>query len=540
MTEMTSAEALPRSLEAEGVDTVFALPGVQIMAAFDALHDSKAIRLVTTRHEQTTAYMADGYSRVARKPGVALVVPGPGALNASAAVGTAYASSSPVLLISGQIPSASLGKGEGQLHEVEEQLDIFKPIVKWNTRVTSVAEIPGAVHEAFKQMTTGRPRPVELEIPPDILAATGEVEIIEAELYPVAQPSEDLVAKAAEALTAAKHPAIVIGGGVLRAEAGPEVGAIAELLNAPIVATPQAKGSVPANHPQFVGVHFAQVGVSEEVLNDSDVILVVGTRFMVQGFKAKAGQTIIKVDVDQRELDKDHGTSIAISADAKAGVAAITAAIGASGVAVASGGSSERIEEYRQKLKTFLAEKAPDQVAWVNAVQEATEDETVLISGMTNIGYWSHIAYDVQEGGEFIDSGYFGNLGFSFPMALGAKVAAGDRPVVALCGDGGFMYAPQELATAKQHGINLVAVVFDNGAFGASRWDQEHRYGDREIGTEFFNPDWDLLAAAFSIRSKGVDTPDGLRDALREAIALDEPSLIHVTLPIMAPPFQLV
>lgn len=538
MPEMTGAEALRRSLEAEGVDTVFALPGVQIMAAFDALHDSQAIRLVSTRHEQTTAYMADGYARVARKPGVALVVPGPGALNASAAVGTAYASSSPVLLISGQIPSGSLGKGEGQLHEVEEQLDVFKPIVKWNTRVSSVSEIPGAIHEAFKQMTTGRPRPVEVEIPPDILAMTGVAEIIEAELYPVEQPSDDAVARAAEALAGASKPAIVIGGGILRAEAGPEIAAIAEMLDAPIVGTQQAKGALPASHPQYVGVHYAQVGVSGELLGESDVILVAGTRFMVPGFTAKEGQTIIKIDVDQRELDKDHGTTIAIKADAKAGVGKINDALRGRGVDGANG-TGARAAEYRKKLQTFLDETAPDQMGWVNAIREATEDDAVVISGMTNIGYWSHVAYPVEDGGEFITSGYFGNLGFSFPTALGAKIAAGDRAVVALCGDGGFMYSPQELATAKQHGINLVVVVFDNGAFGASRWDQEHRYGDREIGTEFFNPDWDTLAAAFGIRSQGVDTPVDLTSAIRDAIALDEPSLIHVSLPIMAPPFQL-
>ncbi|HCV26917.1 MAG TPA: thiamine pyrophosphate-binding protein [Dehalococcoidia bacterium] len=539
MPEMTGAEALRRSLEAEGVDTVFALPGVQIMAAFDALHDSQAIRLVSTRHEQTTAYMADGYARVARKPGVALVVPGPGALNASAAVGTAYAVSSPVLLISGQIPSGSLGKGEGQLHEVEEQLDVFKPIVKWNTRVSSVSEIPSAIHEAFKQMTTGRPRPVELEIPPDILAAIGEVEILEAELYSVKQPADDLVARAAEALAGADNPAIVIGGGTLRAEAGPEIAEMAELLDAPVVGTQQAKGAISASHRQYVGVHYAQVGVSKELLDDSDVILVAGTRFLVPGFKAANGQTIIKIDVDQRELDKDHGTSIAIEADAKAGLAAIIDALRKGGVDNATGPGGERAATYRNKMQAFLNEKAPNQTTWVKAVREATDDNAVLIAGMTNIGYWSHVAYEVQDGGEFITSGYFGNLGFSFPTALGAKVAAGDRPVVALCGDGGFMYSPQELATAKQHGINLVVVVFDNGAFGASRWDQEHRYGDREIGTEFFNPDWDTLAAAFSIRSVGVDSPDGLKEALQEAVSLEEPSLIHVTLPIMAPPFQL-
>ncbi|HIK98286.1 MAG TPA: thiamine pyrophosphate-binding protein, partial [Dehalococcoidia bacterium] len=292
--------------------------------------------------------------------------------------------------------------------------------------------------------------------------------------------------------------------------------------------------------PQYVGVHYAQVGVSGELLGDSDVILVAGTRFMVPGFKAKDGQTIIKIDVDQRELDKDHGTTIAINADARAGLGAIGAALRGRCVEDAQCRKGERAAEYRTKLKTFMDDEAPEQMAWVNAVRAATDDDAVVISGMTNIGYWSHLAYEVEEGGEFITSGYFGNLGFSFPTALGAKIAAGDRAVVALCGDGGFMYAPQELATAKQHGINLVVVVFDNGAFGASRWDQEHRYGNREIGTEFFNPDWDTLAAAFGIRSQGVDTPDALKTALREAVALDEPSLIHVTLPVMAPPFQLV
>ena len=540
MPEMTGAEALRRSLEAEGVDTVFALPGVQIMAAFDALRDSQAIRLISTRHEQTTAYMADGYARVARKPGVALVVPGPGALNASAAIGTAYAASSPVLLISGQIPSGSIGKGEGQLHEIEEQLDVFKPIVKWNTRVASVSEIPIAIHEAFRQMTTGRPRPVEVEIPSDILAATGEVDILEAELYPVEQPDGDAVALAAEALAQSGRPAIVIGGGTLRADAGAEVAEIAEMLDAPIVGTQQAKGVVPADHPQYVGVHYAGVGVSDELLSGSDVILVAGTRFMVPGFKAAKHQTIIKIDIDQRELDKDHGTSIAIKADAKAGLAAIARALRERGVEQTCRTQGSRAPAFAAQQREFLDNAAPEQMAWVNAVRKATDDDAVVISGMTNIGYWSHLAYDVRAGGEFITSGYFGNLGFSFPTALGAKVAAGDRAVVALCGDGGFMYSPQELATAKQYGINLVVIVFDNGAFGASRWDQQHRYDDREIGTEFFNPDWDTLAAAFGIRSRGVDTPDGLQTALREAVAADEPSLIHVRLPIMAPPFQLV
>ncbi len=207
MPDMTGAQALTRQLHSEGVDTVFALPGVQIMAAFDALYDQQnAIRLVRTRHEQSTTYMADGYAKVTGKVGVAMVVPGPGALNAAAGLGTAYASSSPVLLISGQIPSASLGKRQGQLHEIEDQLDVFKPITKWNHRVTRVEEIPEAVHEAFRQLTTGRPRPVELEIPPDILAATGQVDLMAPQAYPRLQGRTSDIQQAAQLLAGAKRP----------------------------------------------------------------------------------------------------------------------------------------------------------------------------------------------------------------------------------------------------------------------------------------------------------------------------------------------
>lgn len=540
MPQMTGAEALVKSLEAEGVDTVFALPGVQIMSIFDALHASRAVRLIATRHEQAAAYMADGYARVAGKPGVALVVPGPGALNATAAIGDAYATSSPVLLISGQIASASLGRSEGQLHEIEEQLDVFRPITKWNTRVASISEIPAAVHEAFRQMTTGRPRPVELEVPPDILAATGEVEIIEAERYPVQQAGAAELARAADVLFAAERPAISIGGGTLRAGAGAPLVEVAELLQAPVVSTQQAKGVMSPDHPLWVGAHYAGVGVSEDLLRDSDAILVVGSRFLLPGFAVSEGQTLIKIDIDPRELDKDHGTAIKIQADAAAALGALASELRNRGAGEPPAGRGERAARYRARYRDMLADLAPEQMKWVQAIRDATDPDAVFIQGVTNIGYWSNLGFDAAPEGDFITSGYFGNLGFGFPTALGAKVAAGDRQTVVVCGDGGFMYSPQELATAKQYGINLVVIVCDNGAFGASRWDQQHRYGDREIGTEFLNPDWDTLAAAFGVRSMPVDSPDELKSALGEALAAHEPVLIHAHMPVMMPPFQIV
>ncbi len=211
---MNGAQGLVEQLVSEGVDTVFALPGVQIMGIFDALYDARdRIRLIQTRHEQATTYMAFGYARATGRTGVALVVPGPGALNAASGLGTAYAASAPVLLISGQIPSGALGKGQGQLHEVDDQLDAFRPITKWNHRVSETEEIPEVVHEAFHQLKTGRPRPVELEIPIDLVAGECNAKILEPENYPPLTGNESDLEAAARLLAAARNPVILAGGG---------------------------------------------------------------------------------------------------------------------------------------------------------------------------------------------------------------------------------------------------------------------------------------------------------------------------------------
>ncbi len=541
MPEMSGAEAVVRSLEAEGVDTVFALPGVQIMPLFDALHASRQIRLITCRHEQTTTYAADGYARVTGRPGVALVVPGPGATNALAGVGDAYATSSPVLLISGQIPSGSLGQEQGQLHEIEDQLDVFRPLTKWVDRQTAPVGIPGAIHEAFRQMTTGRPRPVELEFTPDALRTRAEIDVLEPELYPPPQPPLREISSAAELLSGAQRPVIWAGGGTLRARAGAELVAVAEHLQAPVVTTPQAKGVLAPEHPLYVGITYTQVNLGTQVLRDADVILVAGSRFLEASLEIGPDQQVIHIDADAAEIGRNQPTKIGITTDAKAGLAALLSALSTAGPARPP---DDRAAAMRLDSQRHLQQIAGPQLEWVGAIRAALPQNAVLVAGATTIGYWSHVAYDSATSGDYITSGYWGTLGFGFPTAIGAKVGArtseNDRPVVALCGDGGFMYAAPEFLTARQHGINIIAVVFDNGAYGASRWDQRHQYGDREIGTEIVNPDWPKLAQAFGVASLSADTPASLQSALERALDLDSPVLIDVDFPLLAPPFQLV
>ena len=538
MPKVTGAQALVQQLVAEGVDTIFALPGVQIMAAFDALHEYQDdIRLVHVRHEQATTYMADGYAKVTGKVGVAMAVPGPGAINAGAGLGTAYASSSPVLLISGQIDSQSLGRREGQLHEVEDQLDVFRPLTKWVHRVTRVEEIPGAVHEAFRHLKTGRPRPVELEIPPDTLAATGEAETIAAEEYPPQVAETGDVEQAARILASAGRPAIMVGGGARISGAGDEVLQLADLLQAPVMGTQNSKGVVPENSPFYVGTNYASVGPADMVLPDADVLLAIGTRLLFRELPEGDLPRIIHIDIDPDEIGRNLPTELGIVADAKTASGQLLSALRESGQASPSG--AERIAKFRSDFASSMRSIAPVQARIIEDMRDTLPDDAIVVSGVTNIGYWSNIFFEVRQQQTYITSGYFGTLGYAFPTALGAQVGRPDRKVVALCGDGGFMYSPQELSSALRHGINAVAVVFNNGAFGASEWDQTHRYGGNFIGTDLHNPDFVRLAESFG--AVGMRTePEGFAELLEVALNTDAPVLLEVVVPNMMPPFQIV
>jgi acetolactate synthase-1/2/3 large subunit len=537
MPEMSGAQALVRQLRSEGVDTIFALPGVQIMAAFDALHEAQNdISLVHVRHEQATTYMADGYAKVTGKVGVAMAVPGPGALNASAGLGTAFASSSPVLLVSGQIDSGALGKRQGQLHEVEDQLDVFKPITKWNHRVTRVEEIPEAVHEAFRHLKTGRPRPVELEIPPDTLANLGAADIIEPEEYSGASASADDIARAAQILSDAKRPAIIAGGGSMIAGAGEEILKIAGLVQAPVMTTQGSKGVISEANPYHTGTNYITIGPASHVLPDCDVLLAIGTRLLFRGPQENMPR-IIHIDADPDEIGKNFPTELGIVADAKVATGQLAERLSAMGLSKPS--RAEEIAGYKRAVKDDVQKLAPHQVGIIQAMRDQLDDDAIVIAGVTNMGYWSNVAYEVRQPRSYVTSGYFGTLGYAFPTALGCKVAAPDRQVVALCGDGGFMYSPQEFSTAVRYGINMVAVVFNNNAFGASRWDQTHRYGERFIGTDLANPDFMKLADSFG--AVGIRTnSDGFGDALGEALRADAPVLLEVEVPVEMPPFQIV
>ena len=540
MAQMTGAQALTRSLVREGVEVVFALPGVQIMEAFNALYDEPSIRLVLVRHEQTAAYMADGYARTTGKPGVAMVVPGPGALNAAAAVGTAFASSSPVMLISGQIESYNLGVNRGALHEVGEQLDVFNHLTKWCARTTESSEIPGLVHQAMEQLTTGRPRPVEIEIPWDILPDQTEIELLEQEVHPKTRPEPKEVKEAAEALAHAERPLIWAGGGAREADLSHELLELAQALNAPVITTPEGKGTFPEDNPLSLGAIYNGHGAGHHAVPQADVILAIGSRMhMVPpvDWSPQPHQKLIQIDADPEELGRNIPTTTGMAADGRLALQDLLAELG--GKSRASQWTQGDIDAIRDATRTEIQAMAPLQVEIIDTMRQELDNDAIMVAGTTEIGYWSHLAFPALSPRSYLTSSYFATLGYAFPTALGAKVGNPNRQVVATSGDGGFGYASSELATAVQEGINVVTIVFNNESYGASYADQENRFKGRFIGTRIHNPDYVKLAESYGALGMQISDHQELGPALRNALKAERPVLIEVPIPNLVPPFQI-
>ncbi len=534
MPRMTGGQALVKSLYREGVRVVFGVPGVQLYHAMDAFYDEPGIRFISNRHEQASAYMADGYSRAGGGFGTALVVPGPGLLNASAGVGTAYSASSPMLLISGQVERDQIGKDTGALHEVNDQIDAIKTVTKWASRVLHAPEMPDAVHEAFRQMATGRPRPVEIEAPPDALAEEADLDLHEPEVYRRPPASGESVREAAAALAAARSPVIWAGGGAILSEASEVVVKVAELLQAPVVTTAEGKGIISGRHPLSLGVPNYRPDALDDVVDDADVVLAVGTR-MGRWVRLQKSPRIIQIDVDPDEIGRVYPDTFALHGDARLTLEALHAQLARSGPPRPS--RRDEIEKARASRYDPNKHVQP-QGRFVEAIRSAMPDDGILIEGVTQIGYYCRTHFQVYEPRTYITSSYFGNLGYAYPTALGAKVARPERAVVAVSGDGGFLYNSQELATAVQYGINATVVVFNDNAYGNVKRDQTRKFGGRVIGSDLHNPDFVKLAQAYGARGVLAQGPEELERALREALSIEAPSLIEVPVGMMPAPFD--
>ncbi len=528
---MTGGQALARSLYREGVRVIFGLPGVQLYHALDGLAQEPGIRFISTRHEQATAYMADGYARASGGIGTALVVPGPGLQNASAAIGTAYSASSPVLVVAGQIQRDFIGVDRGMLHEVNDQLDTIKPITKWAHRILDAAEIPSAVHEAFRQLKTGRPRPVEIEIPPETLEDETDVDLFESGMYPAETPPDSEIGSAARLIAGAKNPILLAGGGAIASNASESLRRFAELLQAPVVMTAEGRGALSDRHYLSLGGLNLRGDPYMERWSEHDLVVMVGTRNAYPGFLT---QKALQIDIDPDEIGRNYEDTVGLVGDARHTLDKLIAALGE-----VTSPRASREEEMRalRKERGAALPKIEPQHGFTQAIRGAVPDDGIVISGMTQVGYYSRVNYPVYEPRTYLTSSYYGNLGYAYPVALGAKVAQPNKAVVAISGDGGFMFASQEMSTAVKYGINAVAVVFNDSAYGNVLRDQTTRFEGRTIGADLHNPDFMKLAEAYGVRGVRASGADGLESALAESVAIEKPTLIEVPVGMMPNPF---
>ena len=526
--DMTGGDAIVAALDANGVRTVFGLPGAQIYPLFDAIA-RRGLTLYVPRHEQAAGYMAMGYAKSTGRPAVCCVVPGPGVLNASAALCTAMGNCSPVVCVTGQVPSEYLGKGRGHLHELADQLATLGSLVKHTARIERPSDASAAVNEALAWALGGRPGPVAIEMCWDRMAERGPAGSFTKAVPPrPPEPDPDAVADAVELIAHARRPLLMCGAGAQHA--AEEVRALAELLNAPVTAFRSGRGVVPEDHPLGIGAVAAR-----ELWDDVDLLIGIGSRLempymrwrdMLRYESRPAGPRLIRIDIDAAEMSRLH-PDVAIVADAAEACRLLVDRL-ASRVRPNRARTDEIAAARATAHRLFDALLQP-QAAYLAAIRDVLPRDGFLVPEVSQVGFATYTgAWPVLAPRTYVTEGFQGTLGFGFPTALGVKVAHPERAVVSVTGDGGFMFGMQELATAAEYGLGVVTLLFNNDAFGNVLRDQRTLYDGRVIGATRRNPDFVALAESFGVAACRVASPEELKPKLERALADGAPALIEI------------
>ncbi len=528
--QLTGGAAIVEAARANGMTTLFGVPGVQTYPLFDALHGTD-VELIVPRHEQAAAYMAMGYAKSTGRTGVFTVVPGPGVLNAAAALCTAMGNCAPVVCLTGQVPSAFLGRGRGHLHELADQPATLRTLIKDAWRIDSASDASQLVNKAFRHAAGGRPGPIAVEMCWDTMAAQADAVIAPAEgALPEPVVDSQALDAAVRLLAAAKKPMIMCGAGAQHASR--EVELLAQTLQAPVTAFRSGRGIVPEDHALGVA------GVAaRELWDDVDVLVGVGSRLempymrwgdsMRYERKPSKGPKLIRIDIDPAEMHRlepdvalvaDSATACRLLADR------LRSRVGPNGARVAEIAAAKRVAD-------AAIDSIQPQAAFLRAIRAVLPRDGILVPELSQVGFATYTgAYPVLAPRTYISEGFQGTLGFGFPTALGAKVANRSKPVVSVTGDGGFMFGVQELATAAQFDIALVTIVFNNHSFANVLRDQETHFAGRTIASRLHNPDFVRLAESFGVAARRVREPHELQAALEAELAAGRPALIEVTL----------
>ena len=528
--KMTGGEAILRAAIANGIDTVFGLPGAQVYPLFDAIYRSPDVNAIISRHEQGAAYMAFGYSAATGRPGAFAVVPGPGILNASAALCTAQGCNKPVLCMTGQVMSEFLGKGRGHLHELPDQLATLTSIVKYADRIDDVANTSTKMNEVFRQMQSGRPGPASIEMCWDTMAKSWDVECGPGN-DTIDKPAvdDDEIDDAAELIANAKNIMIMCGGGAQHASA--EVRELAEMLGASVTSFRSGRGVVSGDSAWGVSSAAAQL-----LWPETDLLIGIGSRLEMQYMRwesmahyidrpPEGGAKLIRIDIDPQEMQR-FKPDVAVVADAADATRALIEKAGRKGF---KAGDLARIAEAKAEARKNIQEIQP-QMAYLDTIRDVLPRDGYFVEELCQVGFTSNYGFEVYEPRTYVTTGYQGTLGYGFPTAIGVKAAMPGRAVISIIGDGGFMFGMPELASAAQHDIGLITIVFNNNSFGNVRRDQQLRYDSHLIGADLDNPDFVKLAESFGVAGYLVDSPEALKPALAKAIDDDQPAIIEVAI----------
>jgi len=538
---MTGGQLLVECLARQGVKVIFGIPGAHTAAIYDALYKHPKVQHILVRHEQSAAFMADGYARTTGSIGVCCVTTGPGVTNAATGLAVAHFDSVPVLLISSQVHSEAAKTHRGLFHAMD-QLALTKPITKWNGRADEPEQIPALIADAFRILTSGRPGAGHLEIPLNVLQQSFEFQnsMFQAKTFnpnpePVL-PYAD-IRKAAALLAHAERPIIFAGGGVIAAAASEELVSVAELLQAPVLMSPMGKGSIAADHPLCGGMTFTWVTADLQNMEESispltrqaDVALAVGFRFSqlsTVNYTLPVPARLVHIDIDPDEIGANYPVAVGIPADAKSVLRELRQYLEAAGIERGLR-TSWMSESARPKEQIVVGPASNPPVDWWD-LREGLKHDAIVAADITRSGYALTGQFPVYQPRSFIHSASFIAMGHAFPAALGAKLAFPEREVVSISGDGCFLMSGQELATAAQQGIHVVAIVINDRCLTGIAALQDDHYGGRRIAVDLVNPDFVRWAESFGAIGLRVTKRDDFRPALRTALQSNNVSLIEI------------
>ena len=536
MPEMKIAELVAETLIANGIDQLYCLPGIQNDGFFDALFDrTDRITPIQTRHEQGAAYMATGAALATGRPQAFCVVPGPGFLNTTAALSTAWAVNAPVLALAGQIPLGAQGKGHGLLHEIPDQFGILERLTKSSHRITGPDDATDTLQAAFRDLKSGRPRPVGLEVAVNLwgqqVAGAADGHHVDPEAMPALDT--DAIARAASLITAARSPMIVVGGG-----AQDDAGAVRQLarrVGAPVVAFRTGHGIMPDDEALSIGMP-----VAHSLWADVDLVIGLGTRLQSQimSWGQDDAMKVIHIDIDEAQIGRSAAVDIGLHARLCDALPPLLTAVDSK--ADPNMDWLDRVADVKARRAGEYARQLGPQLAWLGAIRDTMPPEGIFVDELTQTGYVSRFAFPSYAPRTFISTGYQGTLGYGVATALGVAHARRDVPVVAISGDGGALFTITELATAVHHRIPLTVVIFNDHAFGNVRRLQIDNYDSRLIASDLSSPNFAALAASFGAQGLTASTPDDLRGALDIAMAHDGPSVIEVPVGELPSPWDFV